>query len=59
MKRYSIIVRPYGTDVETDPVLCQVDKSPEVVAQVIRARHRYESVRVVENIERGELGNTQ
>jgi len=29
------------------------------VAQVIRARHRYGSVRVVENIERGELGNTQ
>ena len=59
MKRYSIIVRPYGTDVETDTVLCQVDKSPEGVAQVIRARHRYESVRVVENIERGEPSNTQ
>ena len=59
MKRYSIIVRPYGTDVETDTVLCQVDNGPEGVAQVIRARHRYESVRVMENIERGELGNTQ
>ena len=59
MKRYSIIVRPYEADVETDTVLCQVDKSPEDVAHVIRARHRYESVRVVENIERGELGNAQ
>ena len=59
MKRYSIIVRPYGADVETETVLCQVDESPEGLAQVIRARHRYECVRVVENIERGELGNTQ
>jgi len=59
MKRYSIIVRPYEADVETETVLCQVDESPEGVAQVIRARHRYESVRVVENIERGELGNSQ
>jgi hypothetical protein len=55
MKRYSIIVRPYGADVEAETVLCQVDESPEGVAQVIKARHRYESVRVVENIERGEL----
>jgi hypothetical protein len=49
MKRYSIIVRPCGADVEAETVLCQVDESPEGVAQVIRARHRYESVRVVEN----------
>src|SRR6516164_1847873 len=34
MKRYSIIVRPYGANVETDTVLCQVDKSPEGMAQV-------------------------
>jgi hypothetical protein len=59
VKRYSIIVRPYGVDAESETVLCQVDESPEGVAQVIRARHRYESVRVVENIERGELGDTQ
>jgi hypothetical protein len=59
MKRYSIIVRPYGAAVEAETVLCQVDEGPEGVAQVIRAKHRYESVRVVENIERGELGNTQ
>ena len=49
MKRYSIVVRPYGADVETETVLCQVDESPEGVVQVIRAKHRYESVRVVEN----------
>jgi hypothetical protein len=49
MKRYRIIVRPYGTDIDAETVLCQVDESPEGVAQVIRARHRYESVRVVEN----------
>ena len=59
MKRYSIMVRPYGAAVETETVLCQVDESPEGVAQVIRARHRYESVRVVENIERGEPSNMQ
>jgi hypothetical protein len=59
MKRYSIIVGPHGANVETETVICQVDENPEGVAQVIRARHRYESVRVVENIERGELGNTQ
>ena len=59
MKRYSIIVRLSGADVESELVLCQVDESPEGVAQVIRTRHRYESVRVVENIERGELGNAQ
>jgi hypothetical protein len=58
MKRYSIMLRPYGVGAESERVLCQVDESPEGVAQVIRARHRYESVRVVENIDQGELGNS-
>jgi hypothetical protein len=56
MKRYSIIVRPHGADVEAETVLCQVDESPEGVAQVIRARHRYENVRVVQNAERSDPG---
>ena len=53
MKRYSIIVRPYGADVETETVLCEVDESPEGVARALlhRSLHRRSHVMVQDGVQ--------